>query len=75
MHPPLGIWKNTKIPYSIHDRTDEPVSLYAATKKANELFAHTYQHLYSIKTTGSAFTVYGPGVGPIWHITLLPRKF
>lgn len=53
--------KNTKIPYSIHDRTDEPVSLYAATKKANELFAHTYQHLYSIKTTGVRFfTVYGP---------------
>ena len=37
--------KNTKIPYSTQDRTDEPVSLYAATKKANELFAHTYQHL------------------------------
>ena len=53
--------KNTKIPYSIHDRTDEPVSLYAATKKANELFTHTYQHLYSIKTTGVRFfTVYGP---------------
>ncbi len=53
--------KNTKIPYSTQDRTDEPVSLYAATKKANELFAHTYQHLYSIKTTGVRFfTVYGP---------------
>lgn len=53
--------KNTKIPYSVHDRTDEPVSLYAATKKANELFAHTYQHLYSIRTTGIRFfTVYGP---------------
>ncbi|MFA5698408.1 MAG: SDR family NAD(P)-dependent oxidoreductase [Sphaerochaeta sp.] len=53
--------QNTKIPYSVLDRTDEPVSLYAATKKANELFAHTYGHLFGIKTTGVRFfTVYGP---------------
>ena len=52
---------NSKIPFSTEDRTDNPVSLYAATKKANELMAHTYSHLYNIKTTGLRFfTVYGP---------------
>lgn len=52
---------NTKMPFSIHDNVDHPVSLYAATKKASELMAHTYSHLYEIPTTGLRFfTVYGP---------------
>lgn len=52
---------NTKIPFSEEDRVDNPVSLYAATKKSNELMAHTYSHLYKIPTTGLRFfTVYGP---------------
>ena len=52
---------NTKMPFSEHDSVDHPVSLYAATKKANELMAHTYSHLYKLPTTGLRFfTVYGP---------------
>jgi len=52
---------NTKMPFSEHDAVDHPVSLYAATKKANELMAHTYSHLYDLPTTGLRFfTVYGP---------------
>ena len=52
---------NEKVPFSEHDNVDHPVSLYAATKKANELMAHTYSHLYQIPTTGLRFfTVYGP---------------
>src|SRR5918996_4084851 len=52
---------NTKVPFSVHDNTDHPVSLYAATKKANELMAHSYSHLYGLPTTGLRFfTVYGP---------------
>jgi len=52
---------NRKMPFSIHDNVDHPVSLYAATKKANELMAHTYSHLYNLPTTGLRFfTVYGP---------------
>ena len=52
---------NTHIPYSTSDRVDHPVSLYAATKKSNELMAHTYSHLYGLPTTGLRFfTVYGP---------------
>jgi len=52
---------NTKIPFSIHDNVDHPVSLYAASKKANELMAHSYSHLYNLPTTGLRFfTVYGP---------------
>jgi len=52
---------NTKMPFSIHDNVDHPVSLYAATKKASELMAHTYSHLYDLPTTGLRFfTVYGP---------------
>lgn len=51
---------NTKIPFSVGDRVDHPVSLYAATKKANELMAYTYSHLYELPTTGLRFfTVYG----------------
>ena len=52
---------NTRMPFSIHDNVDHPVSLYAATKKANELMAHAYAHLYDIPCTGLRFfTVYGP---------------
>jgi UDP-glucuronate 4-epimerase len=52
---------NTKMPFSIHDNVDHPVSLYAASKKTNELMAHTYSHLYNLPTTGLRFfTVYGP---------------
>jgi UDP-glucuronate 4-epimerase len=52
---------NTKQPFSTADRVDHPISLYAATKKANELMAHTYSHLYNLPTTGLRFfTVYGP---------------
>ena len=52
---------NTIIPFSVHDNVDHPISLYAASKKANELMAHTYSHLYNLPTTGLRFfTVYGP---------------
>jgi UDP-glucuronate 4-epimerase len=52
---------NTKMPFSIHHNVDHPVSLYAATKKSNELMAHAYSHLFGLKTTGLRFfTVYGP---------------
>jgi UDP-glucuronate 4-epimerase len=52
---------NTKMPYSVHHNVDHPVSLYAATKKANELMAHAYSHLFRLPTTGLRFfTVYGP---------------
>jgi UDP-glucuronate 4-epimerase len=52
---------NTRMPFSVHDNVDHPVSLYAATKKANELMAHTYSHLFRLPTTGLRFfTVYGP---------------
>jgi UDP-glucuronate 4-epimerase len=52
---------NTKLPFSVHDNVDHPVSLYAASKKANELMAHAYSHLYRMPSTGLRFfTVYGP---------------
>ena len=52
---------NKKIPFSVQDRVDKPISLYAATKKANELVAHTYSHLYGLPCSGlRLFTVYGP---------------
>jgi UDP-glucuronate 4-epimerase len=52
---------NTRTPFSVHDNVDHPVSLYAATKKANELMAHAYAHLYALPVTGLRFfTVYGP---------------
>ena len=52
---------NTKMPFSVHHNVDHPVSLYAATKKANELMAHTYSHLFGLPCTGLRFfTVYGP---------------
>ena len=56
---------STKIPFSVEDKTDSPVSLYAATKKSNELLAHAYSHLYGIPATGLRFfTVYGPAGRP-----------
>jgi UDP-glucuronate 4-epimerase len=52
---------NTKMPFSVDDKTDHPISLYAATKKANELIAHSYSHLYRLPVTGLRFfTIYGP---------------
>lgn len=65
---------NTKMPFSEHDNVDHPVSLYAATKKANELMAHTYSHLYNISTTGLRFfTVYGPWGRPDMAIFLFTK--
>ena len=52
---------NTAMPFSVHQNVDHPLSLYAASKKSNELMAHTYSHLYGLRTTGLRFfTVYGP---------------
>ncbi len=66
---------NTKMPFSIHDNVDHPVSLYAASKKANELMAHTYSHLYQLPTTGLRFfTVYGPWGRPDMSPFLFARN-
>jgi UDP-glucuronate 4-epimerase len=65
---------NTKHPYSVHDNVDHPVSLYAASKKANELMAHTYSHLFGLPTTGLRFfTVYGPWGRPDMAPALFAR--
>jgi UDP-glucuronate 4-epimerase len=65
---------NTKLPFSVDDRTDHPVSLYAATKKANELMAHSYSHLYGLPVTGLRFfTVYGPWGRPDMAIFLFAK--
>lgn len=65
---------NTQMPFSVHDRVDHPVSLYAATKKANELMAHTYSHLYRLPTTGLRFfTVYGPWGRPDMALFLFTK--
>ena len=65
---------NTKMPFSEHDSVDHPVSLYAATKKANELMAHTYSHLFGVPTTGLRFfTVYGPWGRPDMALFLFTR--
>lgn len=66
---------NTQMPFSEHDNVDHPVSLYAATKKANELMAHTYSHLYNLPTTGLRFfTVYGPWGRPDMALFLFTRS-
>jgi UDP-glucuronate 4-epimerase len=66
---------NRKLPFSVRDAVDHPVSLYAATKKANELMAHTYSHLYGLPTTGLRFfTVYGPWGRPDMALFLFTRK-
>ena len=66
---------NTKVPFSVHDNVDHPISLYAASKKANELMAHTYSHLFNLPTTGLRFfTVYGPWGRPDMALFLFTRK-
>ncbi len=65
---------NKKMPFSVHDNIDHPVSLYAATKKANELMAHTYSHLYNMACTGLRFfTVYGPWGRPDMALFLFTK--
>jgi UDP-glucuronate 4-epimerase len=65
---------NTKMPFSVHHNVDHPVSLYAATKKANELMAHTYSHLFGLPCTGLRFfTVYGPWGRPDMALFLFTR--
>ncbi len=66
---------NTKLPFSVHDNVDHPVSLYAASKKSNELMAHCYSHLYALPATGLRFfTVYGPWGRPDMALFLFTRK-
>ncbi len=65
---------NTKLPFSVHDNVDHPVSLYAASKKANELMAHTYSHLFGLPCTGLRFfTVYGPWGRPDMALFLFTK--
>lgn len=66
---------NTTMPFSVHQNVDHPLSLYAATKKANELMAHTYAHLYGLPCTGLRFfTVYGPWGRPDMSLFLFTKK-
>ncbi|WP_018649040.1 MULTISPECIES: NAD-dependent epimerase [unclassified Thioalkalivibrio] len=66
---------NTTMPFSVHDNVDHPLSLYAASKKANELMAHTYAHLYQLPVTGLRFfTVYGPWGRPDMALFLFTKK-
>jgi len=66
---------NKKMPFSVHDNVDHPLSMYAATKKANELMAHTYSHLYNLPTTGLRFfTVYGPWGRPDMALFMFTKK-
>lgn len=66
---------NTHLPFSVHDNVDHPVSLYAASKKSNELMAHTYSHLFDLPTTGLRFfTVYGPWGRPDMALFLFTRN-
>ncbi|MBX2883601.1 MAG: NAD-dependent epimerase [Granulosicoccus sp.] len=66
---------HTNMPFSVHESVDHPVSLYAATKKANELMAHTYSHLFELPTTGLRFfTVYGPWGRPDMALFLFTKK-
>ena len=65
---------NKKVPFSVQDRVDQPISLYAATKKANELVAHTYSHLYGLPCSGLRFfTVYGPWGRPDMALFIFTR--
>jgi len=65
---------NTRMPFSVHDNVDHPLSLYAASKKANELMAHSYSHLYQIPVTGLRFfTVYGPWGRPDMALFLFTK--
>jgi len=66
---------NKKIPFSVEDRVDNPISLYAATKKSNELIANSYSHLYGLNTTGLRyFTVYGPWGRPDMAMYIFTKK-
>jgi UDP-glucuronate 4-epimerase len=66
---------NAKLPFSVNDSVDHPLSLYAASKKANELFAHTYSHLFGVPTTGLRFfTVYGPWGRPDMALFLFTKN-
>ena len=66
---------NKKYPFSVEDRVDQPISIYAATKKSNELMAHTYSHLYGLNTTGLRFfTVYGPWGRPDMAMYIFASK-
>tara|TARA_B100000575_G_scaffold27000_1_gene18243 strand:- start:52003 stop:52959 length:957 start_codon:yes stop_codon:yes gene_type:complete len=66
---------NKKIPFSVEDRVDNPISLYAATKKSNELIANSYSHLYDLNTTGLRyFTVYGPWGRPDMAMYIFTKK-
>ena len=66
---------HTNMPFNVHDHVDHPVSLYAATKKSNELMAHTYSHLFQLPVTGLRFfTVYGPWGRPDMALFLFTRK-
>jgi UDP-glucuronate 4-epimerase len=66
---------NTRMPYSVHDNVDHPLSLYAASKKANELMVHSYSHLFLLPVTGLRFfTVYGPWGRPDMSLFLFTRK-
>ena len=66
---------NTSMPFSVHDNVDHPVSLYAASKKANELMAHTYSHIFNLPTTGLRFfTVYGPWGRPDMALFLFTKN-
>ena len=66
---------NERLPFSVHDNVDHPLSLYAATKKSNELLAHTYSHLYGLPTTGLRFfTVYGPWGRPDMSLFMFTAK-
>ncbi len=65
---------NTRLPFSVHDNVDHPISLYAASKKANELMAHSYSHLYGIPSTGLRFfTVYGPWYRPDMAMSIFAK--
>ena len=66
---------NTKIPFSVEDRVDKPIALYGATKRANELIAYSYSHLYGLHTTGLRyFTVYGPWGRPDMAMFIFTKK-
>jgi len=65
---------NTRLPFSVHDNVDHPISLYAASKKANELMAHSYSHLYRLPSTGLRFfTVYGPWYRPDMAMSIFAK--
>ena len=70
-----SVYENQKLPFSIRDSVDHPISIYAATKRSNELMAHTYSHLYGLKTTGLRFfTVYGPWGRPDMALYIFADK-